>query len=475
MTARQIPVFLCLVFTIVACGNDNNPGNGHAQNRRGGGESGGFPGATGSTAVPVQVEAIGRRAISEHLEANGTLEAENEVELVARTAGPIVALESEEGDTIRAGQLLARIDDREATNQVAIATVNRDEARLAFERTKTSWESGLVSQEAYDSALSTLQATEAQLEASTIQLAYTEIHAPFDALVVTRHIKLAQYVTQGTALFRISDFIPLLCPIEVPEKDLPRVHVGQPGRIVVEAFSGEFFPARVLRVRPTVDAGTGTVTVTLEVEGKGRLRPGMFASVYLQTATHEDSLVIPRSALVLDSIGDTVFIRNGDTANRREVRLGIREEDSVEVLEGVAEGEEVVVLGQDGLADGTPITVLGAAAPPSSVASATGPLSTMPPEAIEAMRQRMKDRGMSDEEIDERLQRMRQGGGQGPGRGAGGGGSAGGIPPFMEQRIKEASPEELEGIKDRMRQFGMSDERIDEIIKKTRSNNGTSN
>jgi antitoxin component HigA of HigAB toxin-antitoxin module len=140
----------------------------------------------------------------------------------------------------------------------------------------------------------------------------------------------------------------------------------------------------------------------------------------------------------------------------------------------------VVVLGQDGLADGTPVTVLGDTAPSNARASESNSSSTMPPEAMAAIRQRMKDRGMSDEEVEERLQRMRQGGGQQPGRGAGGGrhqagGGAGGIPPFMEQRIKDASPEELEGIKDRMRQFGMSDEKIDETIKKIRDDNGKSN
>ena len=467
MIVRKTLSFLLLVLTLAACGGGGETGGDSAQNHRGPGGGGSPRGEAQTAAVPVQVARVVRQTISEFLEANGTLEAENEVDLVARTAGPITALEAEEGDSVRSGQLLARIDDREARNQTAIATVNRDEAKLAFERAKTSWESGLVSQEVYDSALSALQGTEAQLGASTIQLAYTEIRAPFDALVVTRHIKLAQYVTQGTALFRISDFTPLLCPVEVPEKDLPRLHVGQSGRILVEAFPGESFAARVLRVRPTVDANTGTVTVTLEVDGRGRLRPGMFAGVYLQTETHDGALVIPRAALVLDSIGDTVFVRDGEIAVRREVRLGIREENSVEILEGLAAGEEVVVLGQDGLADGTPVSVLEEASPKA----AGGAPSDMTPEAIEALRQRMKERGLSDEEIEERLQRASQGGYQRP-QGGGGGQGGGGLPPMMVERIRTASPEQLENIKARMQQFGMSDERIDEVIKNIRDKNG---
>ncbi len=465
MTSMKLFTRVLLLLTIAACGG----GEGGGDRPPAAGMPGGGMVPSGEAkpaAVPVEIEPVQRRAISEYLETNGTLEAENEVELVARTAGPITALDAEEGDRIRSGQLLARIDDREARNQVAVATVNRDEAKLAFDRAKTSWESGLVSQEAYDSALSTLEGAQAQLDAASLQLDYTEIRAPFDALVVTRHIKLAQYVTQGTALFRISDFTPLLCPVEIPEKDLPRVHIGQQGRIVVEAFPDQTYPAQVLRVRPTVDAATGTVTVTLEIDGRDRLRPGMFASVYLQTVTHPDALVIPRKALVLDSIGDTVFVLDGNTAVRREVRLGVREEDSVEVLEGVSEGEQVVVLGQEGLSDGTPVEVLGENASDEPASSAAGASPGLAPEAIEAARQRMKERGLSDQEIEDRLERMQKGGGP-PGEGAGG------LPPMMVERIRSASPEELENIKARMRQFGMSDERIDEIIRRVRSTDGS--
>ena len=476
---KTLSTALIALLTLSACG-----GTGDAERREGGDRRAAMMGGSmgsgqPSAAVPVKVEPVPRRSISQYLETNGTLEAENEVDLVARTSGPVTEILTEEGQMIRSGQLIARIDEREARNQVAIATVARDEAQLAFNRTKSSWDEGLVSREAYDTALSQLSSATAQLESAEIQLAYTEIRAPFDALVVTRNIKLAQYVTPGTTLFRISDFTPLLCRVEVPEKDLPRVRDGQPAHLRVGAYPGETFTAAVARMRPTVDPATGTFTVTLEVDGRRKLRPGMFASVYLQTDTHDDALVIPRDALVLDSLGDTVYIKDGDVSARREVRLGLRDEDSVEILEGLDEGDLLIVIGQDGLADGTPVSVLGEetrVAVASSEEAEGGP----PPEAIEAMRRRMAERGMSDEEIDQRLQQVREGGGQGGmGQGAGGrrggmgSGEGGEIPPFMAQRIKEASPEELERIKERMRQFGMSDERIDEVITRLRGNGGS--
>ncbi len=475
-TKQLVSIFATFLTTLAlaACGGFGDSG-GRGEGGRPGMQGGGAAPGAPAAAVPVRVQPVSRHAISQYLQTNGTLEAENEVDIVARTSGPVTEILTEEGQVVKAGQLLARIDEREPMNKAAIARVTRDEAQLAFDRTKTSWSDGLVSQEAYDSAGSKLAAAQAQLESAEIQLAYTEIRAPFEALVVTRDIKLAQYVTPGNRLFRISDFTPLLCRVEVPEKDLPRVRVGQTAHLEVEAYPGERFPASVARLRPTVDPATGTFTVTLEVEGKGKLRPGLFASVYLETQTREDVLVIPRDALVLDSLGDTVYVMANGVAERREVRLGVRDADSVEVLEGLAEGEQLIVLGQEGLADGTPVMVLGDTPPAAPAAEAAVP----PPEAIEAIRQRMKERGLSETEIEARIEQMKaggsrpQGGGPPPGTGAGpGAGAEGGIPPFMVERIKNATPEELERIKERMQQFGMTDERIDEVVKKVRGEGG---
>jgi RND family efflux transporter MFP subunit len=426
---KQISTVFLLLLILTACGGDPKQTEKGKGDKKSWGKAGSKSTSAPSVAVPVQVEPVERRSISQYLETNGTLEAENEVDIVARTTGPVTEINTEEGRLVRTGQIIARIDEREARNQVAISTVARDEAKLAFDRAKSSWDEGLVSREAYDTASSRLNAAKAQLESDEIQLAYTEIKAPFNGLVVTRNIKLAQYVTPGATLVRISDFNPLLCRIEGPEKEFPRIRIGQPAHLRVEAFPGDRFSAVVARLRPTVDAATGTFTATLEVDGQAKLRPGMFASVYLQTDTHDNALVVPRGSLVLDSLGDTVYVKADDTAERREVRLGLRSEDTIEVLDGLAEGDLLIVVGQDGLADGTPVSVFG-----------------------------------------EELQtKTASGGGPGAGRGAGKGQAAGGeIPPHIAQRIKDATPEELEQIKGRMKERGLSDERIAEIIKQVR-------
>ncbi len=467
----------------IGCGQSNaeaggdNPragrgGPGGGPGGRGGGPPGGFPGgfppgfggAAPAAVIPVRVTSAIRRDIADYLETNGSLEAENEVDIVARTTGPIVELNVEEGDFVRAGQVLARIDAAEIEAQLGIARVNLAEAELSWNRAQSSYREEVISQEAYDLARSTFESAAAQIVGTEILLDYTVIRAPFDGLIIERVIKNAEHVATNARLFRISDFDPLLCPIQLPEKDLPRLKLDQPAHLTVEAWPGTRFPARVLRISPVVDAATGTVKVTLEVQAQGRLRPGMFASVFVETDVHENAIVVPKQALVLESTSDMVYVaaddgQGGTVARRRELELGYEESDSLEVLSGLSEGEDVVIVGQDGLSDQTPISVderEGPAAAPTMFTSmpaagtegaasrssaaaggadATGQAaaarpgpggpggsrggppggfdpSQMTPERMEMMRARMKERGMSDEQIDQMMERIRSG--QGP-------------------------------------------------------------
>jgi len=163
----------------------------------------------------------------------------------------------------------------------------------------------------------------------------------------------------------------------------------------------------------------------------------MFARVYVETATRPSALVVPKAALSLDSIGDTVFVAGDGVASRREVELGFSEGDFVEIVSGVAEGEQVVVVGQDGLSEGTPVQVLhpGEAAPagPARNASAEGGQAPgtgapagppqgfgkgpggrrfdptkMTPEQLEQAKQFMRARGMTDEQIEERIRQAKE-------------------------------------------------------------------
>ena len=398
---------------------------------------GGASGGRAPAAVPVEVAAIERRSVSSFLETNGSLEAENDVKIVSRIQGPVVELAAEEGMRLKKGDLMLKIDETETLSQVEIARVAVKEATRAHERAKAARDSEIISQEVYDTALARLESAEAQLMNAEISYSYTTVMAPFDGIVVDRLVKLAENVTQNQELFRFSEFDPLLCKIQVPEKELSRLRVGQTAYLNVEAWPDERFQASVLRLSPVVDATTGTIRVTLQVRARGKLSPGMFARVFLVTDTHDSAVVMPKRALSIESLSDTVFVVNDEgQAARRDIELGYEETDLVEVLSGLEVGERVIVVGQDGLTDGTPIQVLkgpGAdeAAPPSRAATGPPPgtsggngsggemtggrpgagridISKATPEQLERIKKRMRDRGMTEEQIEQALARRRQ-------------------------------------------------------------------
>ncbi len=449
------------------------PGGGRPGGRGGGPPGGGFPGgmpgfggAAAASAIPVRVTSVIRRDIADYLETNGSLEAENEVDIVARTDGPIVELNVEEGDFVRAGQVLARIDAAEIEAQLGIARVNLAEAELVWNRAQSSYREEVISQEAYDLAESNFNAAAAQIVGTEILLDYTVIRAPFDGLIIERVIKNAEHVSNNARLFRISDFDPLLCPIQLPEKDLPRLKLDQTAYLTVEAYPGVRFPARVLRISPVVDPATGTVKVTLEVQAQGRLRPGMFASVFVETDIHENALVVPKQALVLESTSDTVYVamddgEGGTVARRRSLELGYEESDSLEVLSGLSEGEDVVILGQDNLSDQTPVRIDEREGPavPTTVTSLPAPDAGTSAQVANAQAAPAAGGATTAEQA---APQARPPGGPGALRG----GPPGGLDP------SQLTPERIETMKARMKERGMSEEQIDQMIERIRSGQG---
>ncbi|MDA8016953.1 MAG: efflux RND transporter periplasmic adaptor subunit [Thermoanaerobaculia bacterium] len=427
------------------------------------GRSADMAGDTSVRGVPVELRRVERRPIALFFETQGTLEAENEVDLTARLGGPVLELHAEQGERVRQGELLAKIDDREIKAQLDVAEVRLSEAKQSYERVRKLHEQDLISRDAYDQALASYEAAQGERERLAVQLEYTRITAPFDGLVAERYVRLAQMVQNGSQLFRLVDFDPLLVPIRVPERELPRLRLGQQAELRVEAYGERRFGAEVLRMSPVVDPASGTVEVTLEVNGEAVLRPGMFASVFLEMDRRSDALVVPKAALALDSLGSTMYVVRDGAAQRRDLTIGFRNDDLLEVVEGVEAGEMVVIVGQDGLADGTPVDVIeaqtldgepvegfqstdaeaavedrfasgsdqpGAAGRPPGGPGGGGRGGGVPEwlrdldwndeTQVDRLRAWMRERGLSDSEIDQRIERMKQRFADGEGTGGGG-------------------------------------------------------
>lgn len=312
-------------------------------------------------AVPVEIAAAHKGEVSAFYSGTATLEAEHDAEVVARAGGVVEQLLVEEGQRVKAGQVMARIDDDRLRLEVERAEANLAKLEQEYRRNKQLHEKQLVSAEAYENLQYQLDAMRADLELAKLQLAWTEIRAPFDGIVAKRYIKLGNMLAQNASAFRVTTYDPLIARLHVPERELNKLASQQQAELRVDALPGRKFTAVIDRVSPVVDAATGTFAVTVAVrEPDGMLKPGMFGRIDIIYDRHTDAVLVPRTAVINEDAKSTVFVVRDEHAQRQIVKTGYANNGSIEILEGLEPGERVITVGQNSLKDGARVSVTNA-------------------------------------------------------------------------------------------------------------------
>jgi membrane fusion protein (multidrug efflux system) len=315
--------------------------------------------AEADVAIPVEVATPVRGEMLAMYSGTATLEAEADAEVLAKVGGEVRRLYVEEGDRVKAGQLLAQLDDRQLRLQAAQTRAALAKSERDFKRQLELHDKGLVSAGAFEGLKYDLDNQRAADDLASLNLSYSEIRAPFAGLVSARHIKVGQEIAVGSRLFRVTDPTPLKASVFVPERELARLKPGQSATIAVDALAGRAFPAVVKLVSPTVDAATATFKVTLEINDReGELKPGMFSRVGIVFERRAETLTIPRIALIDTDGSANVFVVADGKAVQKAIQTGLSNAGKIEVTDGLAGGEQVVVVGQNGLKDGNPVRVV---------------------------------------------------------------------------------------------------------------------
>jgi membrane fusion protein, multidrug efflux system len=309
--------------------------------------------------VAVEVAPIRRGAVTATWTGTAAIEVDQEATVVARVGGEVVELRAEEGDTVQAGQVLARLDGDRLRLEMQEAEANLRRLERDYERNLELHRRGLVSAEAHEMLRFELDAMRAGYDRRALEYRYTTLRAPIDGVIAERHLRVGNTISAGDPAFRITSRSPLLAYLFVPEREFVRLSPGQAAEVRVDALGGARFPARVERISPVVDPATGTFRVTLEIpDPDARLRPGMFGRFSVVTERREDVLLAPRVALLDTDGGDAVFVVNDSTARRQQVTTGHSNGQSIEVLEGLQEGDLVVIVGQNALRDGAAVRTI---------------------------------------------------------------------------------------------------------------------
>lgn len=333
------------------------------------------------------------------LNASGYVVAQRKAAVASKVTGLLVSLTVEEGNRVKKGQVIARLENddvmaarKQADANLNVALFNLEQARaelrdatLSFNRSKELLAHDFVSQAEYDAAEArykraiaevnaaeaSIKANEAVLQGANVSVEYTLIRAPFDAVVLTKNADVGDIVTPigaaaeaKAAVVTIADMNSLQVEVDVSESNLEKVKVGQPCEIQLDALPDSRFRGEVHMIVPTADRTKATVMVKVRfIDKDDRILPEMSAKVaflsrHVKPEEQKPRTVISPAAVSKHKGKNIVFIVRGNRVVETSITPGINLGDMVEVLDGVKAGDRVVVKTPEKLKDGTRIKVI---------------------------------------------------------------------------------------------------------------------
>ncbi len=324
-------------------------------------QKGGRNGSPGhhSGAVPVEVTPLTRGVISSYLQYSSTLQTEQIVDIYSRIAGLVEAIYVEEGDRVSRGQRLLQIEKDEYELAEERARLEYFHQQAEYNRLKQLQVEELLSKEELERAEFSLKQAEIDWKQAALNLRHTTVTSPISGVVGERRVNLGDRVQTSTNLFQIANLDEKIIHIYVPQDEFSRVYKKQPATITTDMLPGEKFRGFVKRISPIIDPESGTFKVTVALEDpEYRLNPGIFVNIELIVATHENTLLIPKAALIYENERTYFFIVQNDTSRKVELERGYEDAEKVEVLNDLEPDTKVVVLGQNGLKDGTRVNII---------------------------------------------------------------------------------------------------------------------
>lgn len=345
--------------------------------------------------IAVTAATVHSRQIQRIVDSVGTLFPYDEAIISAEIDGRVDQVAVDLGDSVKEGQVMVHIQDEEQrylllqneaqlrssmerlglktdkekvqdinqTPDVRRAQADLTESEQRFKRTRELRDQGIGSQQDLDQAQARYQSTQAALDATVNQtrnliqeverfraivelqrkkLRDTSVRAPFSAQVKERQVTIGQFVRVNTPLMTLVKIDPIRLRLDVPERMAPWIKTGQTVQVIVEAFTDRKFEGKIWRISPTVDQQKRTFVVeALIANGSGQLKPGSYARARVPTDRVDSALLVPTRAVSYVLGSNKAYVINNGSIDAKEVKLGDRFEQEVEILEGLDAGQRV--------------------------------------------------------------------------------------------------------------------------------------
>jgi membrane fusion protein (multidrug efflux system) len=317
----------------------------------------------GRASVPVEVARAQSTASQSAIRSVGTMMSDESVNISAEQAGRIAEIRFREGDQVKSGDVLLKLDDALLTAELTDARSRLVLAESNFGRATTLTKSGAGTGRALDEARAAQETARAAVELAEVRLSKTLIRAPFDGTVGLRGQSSGAYLTPGQIVVNLEKIDVLKLDFKVAELFLNQVRPGQPVEVALDAFPGHTFTGEIYAIDPMVDVNGRSLSIRARLDNKDRLlRPGLFARVAIKRKAGEKIVIVPEGAIVPRSNGPVVFRVQDGKAVETPVKLGERRSGAVEIISGVAAEDTVVTAGHARLRNGASIEIVTAQA-----------------------------------------------------------------------------------------------------------------
>lgn len=333
---------------------------------------------SGKKSVAVKVVELkpGELRVIVNATTTSTVKSETEVTLSAQRTGRVVELPVEEGDVVKAGTLIARLDLTEESVQTENALVQSkatyEEAEKNLKRSEDLFNKGMISQQDFDAVRRTYDVAKSQYQASVadagVKRNYSIIRAPFDGVVAKKSTEVGELLLPGKQIVTIVNPDKIYVLATIDEVDVGRLKLGQPVTITVDAFPGEIYKGTIKRISPIVSGGkleTRTADVWIYFsEKQQKIKPGMSADVEILVSTLPSVLSVPSQAVIEREGKKQVFVATGSSikagekavARLKPVEIGETNWSFTQVTKGLTEGEFVITTPEaEGLKDGSKV------------------------------------------------------------------------------------------------------------------------
>lgn len=284
-------------------------------------------------------------ALTENVTASGTLLPAEETELHPEASGRVVSLNLPEGRSVRKGDLLLKIFDEDLRTQLRKLETQTKQAEITESRLGELLKVKGVSQQEYDLAALQVQTLKSEMDLLRINIAKTELRAPYDGILGLRNISLGAYVTPATAVTMLRSTSSLKLDFSVPEKYSTLLRPGQTVRFSVEGNTTPF-TAKVLATDQSITADSRNLTARALVQGNHRdLLPGAFAEVTLNLGNKMSALLVPSQAIIPQARDKKLIVSRNGKATFVTVQTGVRQAGMVEITSGIQAGDTIATSG----------------------------------------------------------------------------------------------------------------------------------